>query len=238
MFTSILPIFLVAVVSAKVARNHEVPYQASIRSDFGHMCSGAILYKNWILTAARCGMSLRRRKVQYVVVGTNDIAGPGTSFPVEIIHVHPKHSHYKYDIAVVKLNGTIKFNDKIQPIQFPERSTKPGANMLFSGWKGPSDSNQTNNLLMRNVTSITSDACQKEIGPHLELYQICTIDNDPYRKGEEFFDGRGGPIVEGSRLAAIASISRTNNSASIHTRVYELLTWIIVTIDPDSRVTD
>ncbi|XP_022130541.2 chymotrypsin-2-like [Pieris rapae] len=236
MFSALLPMFLFAVVSAREAKEGEVPYQASIRTENGHICSGAILDKKWILTSARCLMRIRRREVPYVVVGTNDVTAPGTSFPVETIHKHPNYISYKHDIALVKVNGTIKFNDKIQPVQLPERNTKPEVTMLYSGWKGPSDSYRTNKLLMRNVTSIPSAECQKQLGPHLERDQICTLDNDAYRKGQDFFDDKGGPIVEGSKLAAIASVPRRKNVASVHIRVYEVLPWITVTRDPDTIV--
>lgn len=70
------------------------------------------------------------------MVGTNDLWSRATRYSVaEVIH----HDDYNYprmanDLAIVEINGTIEFNDKVQAIQYSNRIIEKNSNVQAIGW--------------------------------------------------------------------------------------------------------
>lgn len=55
--------------------------------------------------------------------------------PEKIIpHKEYKRALYPFDIALIKLKTSIKFNKKVQPIKFSNKAVPSGKNMRVSGW--------------------------------------------------------------------------------------------------------
>lgn len=71
-----------------------------------------------------------------VVVGTNKWETGGKRYNLEKIIPHEdyKRTLYPFDIALIKLKTSIKFNNKIQPIKFSNKAVPSGKNMRVSGW--------------------------------------------------------------------------------------------------------
>lgn len=47
---------------------------------------------------------------------------------------HEKYGNFENDIALMKLDKPLKFNDGIQPIQIETEELNPGVELTISGW--------------------------------------------------------------------------------------------------------
>lgn len=60
----------------------------------------------------------------------------GTYYGIEKFIAHENHDNprYAYDIAVVRTNQTIEYNDKVQPIKCSSDEVQEGAVAQLFGW--------------------------------------------------------------------------------------------------------
>ncbi|XP_061398880.1 chymotrypsin-2-like, partial [Musca vetustissima] len=93
------------VVGGVTAEEGLAPYQVSLQNFWGHYCGGAIIDKQWILTAAHC---VARKEMEDILVmtGTQDLELPGVIYHVDEVHVHCNYDRPQMhnDIALLHLN--------------------------------------------------------------------------------------------------------------------------------------
>lgn len=96
-------------------------------------CSGVVVTNRNVLTVARC--------VRDVVPGQLIVrSGPditiGTDYLVQAIHIHPQFNFYtvQNDIAVIRLQRPIVFNNLISRIPLPTVPTSAGVLLNATGW--------------------------------------------------------------------------------------------------------
>src|SRR5690606_11701547 len=102
--------FQMNIVGGQEAVRGEFPSIVSLQNGGGHFCGGALIRKDWVITAYHC--------VEYgapstIVIGLHDrrnSAGTETFRPAQVIK-HPKAntSKFTHDIALIRLNGESKF---------------------------------------------------------------------------------------------------------------------------------
>ncbi|XP_076341820.1 transmembrane protease serine 9-like [Tachypleus tridentatus] len=123
------------------------PWQVSVRksSFFGfsstHRCGGAVLSKDWIITAGHCVHDLHVPQIR-IRVGEYDFSSVLEPFPfverrAERKVVHPKYNLFTYenDLALVKLNEPVEFRPHIAPICLPhDNEDLEGHNATITGW--------------------------------------------------------------------------------------------------------
>lgn len=165
----ILTFFLTLIVDytnssfARIAGGHrvtieEAPYFAHVthnNTNGGNsVCSGSILAKNFILTAAHCKyLSIERTQVFYSplirIPGVTDkhnnfatidpdafeinietvLRHHGKRVQVEKVYANPKFDgkadNYHHDIGLLQLREDIEFNSKAQPVNLPDENYAP-----------------------------------------------------------------------------------------------------------------
>uniref|UniRef100_V9KIW5 C3/C5 convertase n=1 Tax=Callorhinchus milii TaxID=7868 RepID=V9KIW5_CALMI len=110
------------------AINLTAPWHVEIhkQGDMNYRCSGSIVAKDWILTAAHCFERVSDQEPQRVSVRL----GNRRSVKVSQFHRHPKYSlrskvgdgiaeFYDYDAALVKLTNSLKFTADVRPVCLP-----------------------------------------------------------------------------------------------------------------------
>ena len=109
--------------------------------DFSIICSGTIITKKFVLTAAHCFLH-PTIKPKHVRAGANNIESYyAVAEQKTILEVkkHPDYEDYIYyfDIAIIKINGEFTFDSRISPICLPETSSRhPGNGLTITvqGW--------------------------------------------------------------------------------------------------------
>ncbi|XP_038209471.1 chymotrypsin-2-like [Zerene cesonia] len=219
------------IIGGDDAPDKAIPYQASLRRlSNSHFCGGCILNKRWILTAAHCAVEFTADTMR-VVVGSNKLVGGGQTYDVEQVISHENYDETKIinDIALIKVAADIEFSDHVQPIALPTKNTKPGANVLLSGWgrEGEGDISIPNDLQMINQTVISVSTCKvvfKDINDIVDT-EICTLTI----KGNGSCQGdSGGPLVEDNAVVGIVSwgLGCENRHPDVNTRVFSFVDWI------------
>lgn len=113
-------------------------YEASVQHiDHGHLCNGAIVDKNYILTSAQCVKQFQNQPHDLkVFYGSNRLNESGITVPVEKVNVHPIFEEViiKNDLALLKtpdLEFRANFSGKIN---FPTQENPFDRVFTASGW--------------------------------------------------------------------------------------------------------
>lgn len=82
-----------------------------------------------------------------ILVGTNDWQSGGTRYKMYVFIPHQQCSNifklegepqYQYDIALIRIDGKIKFDETVKPIEYSKEFIKPGTQLRMFGWESVS----------------------------------------------------------------------------------------------------
>ena len=92
-------------------------------------CGGTIIDEETILSAAHCYYPLTKNNVQFIEAGIKkDNSDNGQNVPVKEVIIHPSYNDsrtngkFDGDIAILKLETPLIFNDHVSPAQLPDPS--------------------------------------------------------------------------------------------------------------------
>lgn len=124
------------VVGGRATKPGQFPSIVSLRTTQNqHRCGGFILSDRWIASAASCVSFLDRTRF-YIIVGSHQRFDGHRILPARVIF-HPNYEipTYKFDIAVIQTQQRIGFNDRVQPIRWPQNANVPiGRTVRLAGW--------------------------------------------------------------------------------------------------------
>ncbi|XP_045488889.1 chymotrypsin-2-like [Pieris rapae] len=181
--------------------NYQISIRVHNRNREWHSCGGSILNEEYVLTAAHC---VYQKNMNYmsIVVGTHTIDKGGDRYHIKKMIPHEKYDMdtIKNDIAVVQIDGKIKYSEKIQPIELLKEMAPIGKKCLLTGWGYVNYRRSTvpNNLQMLEFETISNDDCTKQLKPPypklvpVDAGQLCV--KRPNNKGACHGDS-GGPLV-------------------------------------------
>ncbi|XP_018497363.1 serine proteinase stubble [Galendromus occidentalis] len=163
------------VVGGKTSSFGQWPWQASVRksSFFGfsstHRCGGAILNKNWIITAGHCVDDLMVTHIR-VRLGEFDFSSTQEPYPFQergIVakYVHPQYNFFTYenDLALLKLDKPLQYMPHVAAICLPPDTTGNlvGHNATVTGWGRLSEGGVLPSLLQEvQVPIVSNDKCK------------------------------------------------------------------------------
>ncbi|XP_042332093.1 transmembrane protease serine 5 [Sceloporus undulatus] len=100
------------------------PWQVGLYLNGKRICAGALLSREWIVSAAHCMDSPFQLSSWVALVGLDAHASikEDTGAAMEKMVLHPSYSHgsHDYDIAMLKLKEPLSFSDTIQAVCLPQ----------------------------------------------------------------------------------------------------------------------
>lgn len=112
-----------------------------------------------------------------ILIGTNDLKSGGTYYKIKQYIAHERHNRprFAYDIAVIEVSKTIKFNEKVQPIEYSREEISPGSVSQLTGWGRLSTSGPIPQMLQAiNLTIVSTEKCRQLLGSVVHDSHICT----------------------------------------------------------------
>ncbi|CAK9807486.1 TRYP7 [Anthophora quadrimaculata] len=214
----------------------KVPYMLSYRVNGDHACGGAIIDKEWGLTAAHCVIPFVDNPLDLISVrsGSNRYDGGGVVHNVTILSYHEKYNEMDndYDIAVFKVHPPFLFNNVTQPINLPEIGRNFDTNWgLVAGWGYFIDFDPilSEDLQYVVLPKVDRETCAKDYEGRyiLTKHQVCYGFSQGGRdtcKGDS-----GGPLVNNFTVIGVTSWGADCGEAGspgVYTDVVALVGWI------------
>ncbi|XP_056338308.1 acrosin-like [Oenanthe melanoleuca] len=124
-----------------------VSIRATLENGTWHMCTGALIHPQWVLSVARCFIEVRDVSPWTVLIGATDLSQPGPEAKQLRVRRILMHQDYKADsewnnIAVLELDQPVECSDYIQLACVPDGSLAvPELKTCYmAGWKAAPDS--------------------------------------------------------------------------------------------------
>ncbi|XP_034340323.2 inactive serine protease 45 [Arvicanthis niloticus] len=229
--------------------SHHWPWEVSLQTENEHVCGGALIDRNWVVSAAHC---IQSNKEYSVILGSSTLHPNGSSralkIPVGDIIMHPKYwgrNFIRSDVALLCLETPVTFNKYVQPICLPEHNFnfKVGMKCWVTGWGQAKEHASakltlTPELWKAEVFIIDNKNCDRifhkkisypRVIPLIRKNMICTTN---FREDICYGDP-GGPLVcevDGRWiLAGVFSWEKSCAKApslNVYTRITKYTIWI------------
>ncbi|XP_030370394.1 chymotrypsin-2-like [Scaptodrosophila lebanonensis] len=197
------------IVGGEEAAEGLAPYQISLQGmkSGHHSCGGAIIDKRWIVTAAHCVIG-KEASAFRVLTGTQNLQHNASRlyYPDKIVmHCNYKPRMYRNDIALLRLNESIVFDNATQPVEFDHEPLAAGEKLLLTGWGTMSLGGDVPvQLQSLEVKYVPFEECRAahDNSSRVDIGHVCTF-ND---KGKGACHGdSGGPLVHNGKLVALVN---------------------------------
>ncbi|NXJ73276.1 OVCH2 protein, partial [Trogon melanurus] len=181
------------------------PWQVSVQISDQHICGGAVLAKEWVVTAAHCFNSKELyRDLWMVVTGLHDLTEQEyrqeRSVKQYIIHPSFDKTAMDSDIALLQLAEPLEFNHYVRPVCLPaqEEAVQPSRVCVVTGWGAHGeDTVKGKKLRQLEVPILVLDICQSyyvNLPSKVTQRMICA--GFPLEEGKDSCTGdSGGPLV-------------------------------------------
>ncbi|XP_054837605.1 serine protease 57-like [Eublepharis macularius] len=224
------------VIGGKEARPHSWPFMASIQLNREHFCGGFIVRRQWVMTAAHC-LIPRQSSSARVVLGAHSLKIHEASQQILGIQESIAHPNYdpgtvKNDIRMLKLNGSVIFNQFVKRVLLPPPETDllPGLTCQVTGWGDVSNFGTIPTTLMEaNTTVVRREVCNASWAGHVFDCMICAANKNNALRG--FCSGdSGGPLICGNRVHGIVSFNGKRcgdrRFPDVYTRISKYISWV------------
>ncbi|XP_008829096.1 serine protease 46 [Nannospalax galili] len=153
------------VIKGKVVEVGKWPWQVSILFLGMYVCSGSLIHRQWILTAAHCLQRSKNPSQYSVKVGVEYLPDNSSELLLTGITIHENFkNHMSEDIALLKLKDPVSWSPLVQPICLPSNNFKLtiGTMCWVIGWgheKSKGTSNTSYSLQGLAVRIVSTEIC-------------------------------------------------------------------------------
>ncbi|EDV55304.2 trypsin alpha-4 [Drosophila erecta] len=232
------------IVGGEETTIQEFPYQVSVQLHGRHICGGAIIGTDTVLTAAHCFEDPWSSADYTVRAGSSEHASGGHVLSLQRVITHGDYNPQSHDndLALLILNARLNFTEHLQPVPLATLAEPPTADtrLLVSGWgfqaEESADSAEVGvsaQLRFADVDLVGSNQCRRAYSQVLPITRRMICAASP---GRDSCQGdSGGPLVgylpeEGpARLYGIVSwgLGCANpNFPGVYTNVAAFRNWI------------
>uniref|UniRef100_A0A182U0U3 Peptidase S1 domain-containing protein n=1 Tax=Anopheles melas TaxID=34690 RepID=A0A182U0U3_9DIPT len=222
------------IVGGTYARDGDFPYQASFRTlDGMHICGGAVLNQQWVITAASCLFG-RSTADTRVVVGAYRLSQGGFNLGLRRIIIHPNFASATLanDVAVARVAQQMVLSDAVQGVQLGSYNINVAYGALVSGWGRTEFSNPQfpDNLQYIAVNVISQLECRARFAAPYDarIYDSTMCSSSPVGQGTCLGDA-GSPLIHGAELHGIVSwgIPCGEGYPDVYARISSHRGWIL-----------
>jgi secreted trypsin-like serine protease len=236
------------IVGGWQAKPHSWPWQCRLfvgsrRTGRGSLCGASVVDSRHVLTAAHCvvqdGKTVNADNVMvtcgdhYRNVNVKE-AGEQVRLGTRVdVHRSYNIRQLDSDVAVVRLDSALTFNEYIQPVCLPSKDVPADSECFVTGWGRLETGGSTSDTLQQVTLPIVSQsACKQRWGRYLTDNMLCAGYTEGGRSSCQ--GDSGGPYVcrVGDRweLHGVVSFGHRDcaapNFPSVFTRVTSFTSWI------------
>lgn len=196
-----------SIIGGQTANPADFPTVVGLEESPGNwFCTGTLITKDWILTAAHCveGTAPASIKIRFDDPDINDAAG-GMVVAVSEVHSHPGFSLdqmvWDDDIALLKLAAPVTDREPT-PIY---REVVPAATAVLDVGYGVADNNEMGGGLLRKVSKVTADCAGANDPGVLGANLVCMDASDG--RGSCFGDSGGPTFATINGMQVVAGVT-------------------------------